>query len=86
VLGEPGRGGSWQGIDAVFGPPAVIAAWPLPDPTGYRGSAAERAVLIGELVNMLQRRLEALVDLPFASLDQPTLTRRLAEAGGPVEP
>ncbi|MBV8411190.1 MAG: metalloregulator ArsR/SmtB family transcription factor [Alphaproteobacteria bacterium] len=82
VLGEAPRkapGGRRGGPD--FGDKAIVTAWPLPDPNGYKGTAAERGVLVDELLGMVRRRLETFVNLPFASLDRRTLTRRVTEIG-----
>ena len=43
-----------------FGDMAVTAAWPLPDPTKFTGSAVERAALLNELYASLRRRIEHL--------------------------
>ena len=37
-----------------FGGMAVTAAWPLPDPAKFTGSAVERAALLNELYASLQ--------------------------------
>jgi hypothetical protein len=58
-----------------------VAAWPLPDPDGYKGTLAERAVLLDELLGMARRRLETFISLPFGALDRRTLARRVAEIG-----
>jgi arsenate reductase len=59
----------------------MTAAWPLPDPAGFKGSFAERAVLLSELIGMVRRRLEIFTSLPFASLDRMALKKRLDEIG-----
>ena len=60
-----------------FGNLAVTAAWPLPDPAKFHGSAAERAILLNELYASLRRRIEIFTALPFASLDRMALKARL---------
>lgn len=62
----------------------VNAAWPLPDPADFRGSAAERVTLLNELYAMVRRRLEIFTSLPFASLDRMALKKRLDEIGDTV--
>lgn len=64
-----------------FGDKAVTGAWPLPDPAQFRGSAAERALLIGELYGGLRRRIEIFRALPFATLDRMAVKARLDEIG-----
>jgi arsenate reductase len=77
VLGDAGHGPKRS---ESAGKP-VVAAWPLPDPNTYKGTVAERGVLIDELLGMVRRRLENFVGLPFASLDRATLRKRMAEIG-----
>jgi len=62
----------------------VSAAWPLPDPAGFHGSAIERTTLLNELYGMIRRRLEIFTNLPFASLDRMALKKRLDEIGDTV--
>jgi len=59
----------------------VTAAWPLPDPALFKGSAAERTTLLNELYAMIRRRIEIFTSLPFASLDRMALKARLDEIG-----
>ncbi|MBM3628313.1 MAG: metalloregulator ArsR/SmtB family transcription factor [Alphaproteobacteria bacterium] len=61
----------------------ATAAWPLPDPAKFSGSAAERATLLNELHAGLRRRLEIFVSLPLATLDAMSLARRLDELADP---
>jgi ArsR family transcriptional regulator, arsenate/arsenite/antimonite-responsive transcriptional repressor / arsenate reductase (thioredoxin) len=65
-----------------FGPLALTASWPLPDPAKFSGNAAERATLLNELYASLRRRLGIFVSLPFASLDRIAMKARLDEIGG----
>jgi arsenate reductase len=67
-----------------FGDKLVSAAWPLPDPAGFRGSAVERTTLLNELYGMVRRRIEIFTSLPFASLDRMALKKRLDEIGDTV--
>lgn len=62
----------------------VNAAWPLPDPADFRGSAIERTTLLNELYAMVRRRIEIFTSLPFASLDRLALKKRLDEIGDTV--
>lgn len=62
----------------------VTAAWPLPDPADFRGSAIERTTLLNELYGMARRRIEIFTSLPFASLDRMALKKRLDEIGDTV--
>jgi hypothetical protein len=79
ALGDAGRGRAWPALQPAFGDKPIVATWPLPDPSAYKGAPAERAVLLDELLGMVRRRLEIFISLPFASLDRMALTRRLAE-------
>ena len=62
----------------------VTAAWPLPDPADFRGSAIERTTLLNELYAMARRRVEIFTSLPFASLDRMALKKRLDEIGDTI--
>lgn len=59
----------------------VSAAWPLPDPAQFKGSATERTTLLNELYAMIRRRIEIFTSLPFQSLDRMALKARLDEIG-----
>ena len=59
----------------------VTAAWPLPDPAAFTGSATERTTLLNELYAMIRRRIEIFTSLPFRSLDRMALKARLDEIG-----
>jgi arsenate reductase len=65
-----------------FGELAVTAAWPLPDPVKFHGSAVERATMLNELYASLRRRLEIFTALPFASLDRMAMKARLDQIAG----
>jgi arsenate reductase len=67
-----------------FAGPHLAAAWPLPDPVKFAGSASERATLLDELYAALHRRLSALVGLPLATLDRLALKRRLDALAQPL--
>jgi len=62
----------------------VTAAWPLPDPAKFAGSATERATLLNELYAALHRRLSIFVSLPFGALDRMALKARLDELAQPL--
>ena len=66
-----------------FGASTVSAAWPLPDPARFNGSAAERAALLNELYAGLRRRLEAFVALPIQTLGSIALKARIDELADP---
>ncbi|EFH10666.1 metalloregulator ArsR/SmtB family transcription factor [Pseudoroseomonas cervicalis] len=66
-----------------FGETTVTAAWPLPDPAKFTGSATERATLLNELYAALHRRLGIFTNIPFASLDRMALKARLDELADP---
>lgn len=59
----------------------VNAAWPLPDPAAFKGSATERTTLLNELYAMIRRRIEIFTSLPISSLDKVALKKRLDEIG-----
>jgi ArsR family transcriptional regulator, arsenate/arsenite/antimonite-responsive transcriptional repressor / arsenate reductase (thioredoxin) len=69
-----------------FGDLAVTAAWPLPDPAKFTGSAIERSSMLNELYASLRRRIEIFTALPFASLDRIAMRARLDEIGGGLRP
>jgi ArsR family transcriptional regulator, arsenate/arsenite/antimonite-responsive transcriptional repressor / arsenate reductase (thioredoxin) len=62
----------------------VTAAWPLPDPAKFSGSATERATLLNELYAALHRRLGIFTSLPFGALDRMALKARLDELAQPL--
>lgn len=66
-----------------FGQTVVTAAWPMPDPSKFTGSVAERATLLNELYAALHRRLSIFSALPIASLDRLALKARLDELADP---
>ena len=66
-----------------FGDTTVTGAWPLPDPSKFTGSPAERATLLNEVYAGLRRRLEAFTSLPIASLDKMALKARVDELADP---
>jgi len=66
-----------------FGATTITAAWPLPDPAKFAGSATEGATLLNELYAALHRRLQIFTSLPFASLDRMALKARVDELADP---
>ena len=66
-----------------FGATTITAAWPLPDPAKFTGSATERATLLNELYAALHRRLGIFTSLPFHALDRLALKARLDELADP---
>ena len=64
-----------------FGGVSVTAAWPLPDPMKFTGSAVERAAMLNELYASLRRRLEIFTALRFDALDRMAMKVRLDEIG-----
>lgn len=66
-----------------FGATTITAAWPLPDPAKFTGSATERATVLNELYAALHRRLGLFASLPFDALDRMALKRRLDELADP---
>ena len=67
-----------------FGATIVTAAWPMPDPAKFTGSAIERATLLNELYAGLRRRLQIFASLPVASLDRIALKARIDELASPL--
>jgi arsenate reductase len=64
-----------------IGDKPITAAWPLPDPSKFKGTPIEHATMINELYGMIHRRLGIFVNLPHASLDRIALEKRLDELG-----
>ncbi len=76
-----------QGEDCPdLGARPITSAWPLPDPSKFTGTAAERATMINALYAMTRRRLEMFINLPIASLDEMALRKRLDELGDATRP
>jgi protein-tyrosine-phosphatase/DNA-binding transcriptional ArsR family regulator len=66
-----------------FGATTITAAWPLPDPAKFTGSATERATLLNELYAALHRRLGIFINLPFSALDRMALKARVDDLADP---
>jgi arsenate reductase len=67
-----------------FGARAITGNWPLPDPSKFSGSPAEKQTLLNELYAALRRRIEIFTSLPFATLDRMAVKARLDEIGNAV--
>ena len=59
----------------------ISAHWGIPDPAAASGTDAQIALAFAEAYRMLSNRISIFVNLPFASLDQMSLQRRLKEIG-----
>lgn len=59
----------------------TTAHWGVPDPAAVTGTETERRAAFLEAYRMLNNRISLLVSLPFESLDQLSLRRRLEEIG-----
>lgn len=57
------------------------ANWGIPDPAAVTGSDAEKAAAFLEAFRMLKRRIDLLLALPIASLEQVALRDRLEAIG-----
>jgi arsenate reductase len=66
-----------------FGATTITAAWPLPDPAKFTGTATERATMLNELYAALHRRLGIFTSLPFEALDRMALKARVDELADP---
>ncbi|MBX9701362.1 MAG: arsenate reductase ArsC, partial [Acetobacteraceae bacterium] len=66
-----------------FGETTITAAWPLPDPAKFSGTAAEQATLLNELYAGLRRRIEIFISLPFGTLDRMALKARVEALADP---
>jgi Protein-tyrosine-phosphatase len=60
---------------------AMVAHWPIPDPTTVEGSHAEKSAAFAEAFKMIRRRVELFVELPVGGLDRLTLQRHVDEIG-----
>jgi protein-tyrosine-phosphatase len=59
----------------------ITAHWGVPDPVAATGSETEIRLAFADAFRMLTNRIEVFVNLPFRSLDQLSLQRRLDEIG-----
>lgn len=65
----------------VFAGAPLKAHWGLPDPADVEGNNAEVDAAFEQTWASLEIRTRALLDLPFETMDQGELKRRLAEIG-----
>ena len=65
----------------VFAGAPLKAHWGLPDPADVEGNNAEVDAAFEQTWAWLEIRTRALLDLPFETMDQGELKRRLAEIG-----
>ena len=59
----------------------VTAHWGIPDPAAVDGTDAEKAAAFMDAFGMLKRRIDLLLALPIASLEQMALRDRLQAIG-----
>ena len=59
----------------------ISSHWGIPDPAAAEGSEAERALAFSEAYRILENRISTFTSLPLASIDKPTLQKRLDEIG-----
>ena len=59
----------------------MTAHWGVPDPAEAKGSVAEVALAFKDTYRMLNQRIGIFVALPFRSLDQLNLQKRLKDIG-----
>lgn len=59
----------------------VTAHWGFPDPASATGSDAEKAAVTAEVFRQIERRLNAFMSLPIASLDRLALKQQLDALG-----
>ncbi|MBM07984.1 MAG: ArsR family transcriptional regulator [Magnetovibrio sp.] len=59
----------------------LTAHWGVPDPATFVGSEVESQQFISSVHNLLETRIKAFLDIPFESLDLPSLKKRLDSIG-----
>ena len=59
----------------------MTAHWGFPDPSSAQGTDAEKAAFTATVFGQIQRRIQAFVSLPIASLDRLALKRKLDDMG-----
>jgi arsenate reductase (thioredoxin) len=59
----------------------VSAHWGIPDPSAAEGTDAEKHLAFADAHRMLAQRIGIFVDLPFASLDNQALRKRVQDIG-----
>jgi arsenate reductase len=65
----------------VFPAGPVIAHWGMPDPAAVEGDAARKRSAFLETLDVLRRRIGALVKVPVEDLARPSLQTRVQEIG-----
>jgi arsenate reductase (thioredoxin) len=66
----------------IFPPGPVITHWGMPDPAAVQGDAATKRDAFRDTLDVLRRRIGALVSLPVEDLARSTLEARVREIGG----
>ena len=59
----------------------LTAHWGVPDPATFNGTEADGQQYVADVYSMLQDRIRVFVNLPFGSIDTPTLKKRLVSIG-----
>ncbi len=59
----------------------VTAHWGVPDPAEFEGSDEQKAKVFWDTAVILKRRIELMLALPIASLDQMTIQRQMTDIG-----
>ena len=65
----------------IFPAGPVIAHWGMPDPAAVQGDANTKRAAFLHTLEVLRRRIGALVNLPVEELARPTLQARVGEIG-----
>ena len=59
----------------------MTAHWGIPDPAAVEGTEVEKTLAFADAYKMLNKGIEAFINLPFKSLDNMSLKHRLDEIG-----
>ena len=65
----------------IFPGHPLSAHWGLPDPAAETGTDNEKLLAFAEAYQVIYERISVFVNLPFQSLDQPTLWKQLTDIG-----
>jgi arsenate reductase len=65
----------------IFPAGPVVAHWGMPDPAAVEGDAATKRAAFRGTLDVLRRRVEALVKVPVEDLGRPALEARVREIG-----
>jgi arsenate reductase len=65
----------------IFPPGPIIAHWGMPDPAAVQGDAEMKRAAFNDTLDLLRRRIGALVELPVEDLARPALEARVREIG-----